>query len=770
VDEDDDNNIDAEQYVKDELLSHVLYNNDKDKHPLIKPFTDAASFLDNVVHTRLKPSPLKLRQENAPLSQLHPATSVASCLPFLSDRPPNWRYLQIDTKAIGFPPLGNELEPLFCSLAIYHVESVSVASESSSVPTPNLQKCGRVTEILHFDVVTDQEVEERCAGSLWPYHNRFRREGMEVIEAERTQGTRCGVFPLPSNLNIANLYAILVVQKVLSDKEDTVVYAKDPLDVEGKGRPVIDLERCREKAERASDRQGRFLMPFAFGVTPLLQVFGTDVPSSPTSRAVQIPLFQFTSSLGERQVIDHIMVMLYPRANHQSVGISGPAPLTNGGTAMLVMRYFGYLGLHAVVNNKSSLSRHRLVDFTGDFQVRRRAEGEPISETGVKDPAKSDRDYLVDPWMPSFVAEPTRWSGRTIVEMRFKAPEESYGSKCERAGEEQELKYSSLYAQELAALPLQVTPSVGRLTPTPSRVGRGRFGFDSDSEPYFHANFCNELLCNPRLVHNCPKGNIVTKVELREVVWDEDLNSYIATFPPGGPHLHNQRRGPSFVNEAFTSCIPSSASVHFLNEFKIKLPLLLSNPSNPGSRLVLLFSVFHVHIKPKKSWAERGAAAFSKQFGVSKPEEHKKTLAPLELLGCGFLPITTNLETCCLIDNGLHDVKLCFDAKTARVPPKEVLYDDCHDELVLTPKPDPVRTSEIRPSLRHSASSVKSDDEDSISPGDDAVGEGSVHSRTNSAASAPFSDATSLASSAIDQMSLQVSFFVSAHLNRSLFC
>jgi len=41
---------------------------------------------------------------------------------------------------------------------------------------------------------------------------------------------------------------------------------------------------------------------------------------------------------------------------------------------MLVMRNFGYLGLHAVVHSRSSLARDRLVDFTGELQIRRRNE------------------------------------------------------------------------------------------------------------------------------------------------------------------------------------------------------------------------------------------------------------------------------------------------------------------------------------------------------------------------------------------------------------
>ena len=106
-------------------------------------------------------------------------------------------------------------------------------------------------------------------------------------------------------------------------------------------------------------------------------------------------------------MIDHIMVMLYPRyvmsttdsfrnsvsftnrhviafvatprADHRASGIAGPAAVTNGGTAMLVMRNFGYLGLHSVVHSRSSLARDRLVDFTGEVQVRRR-ETEEVKE------------------------------------------------------------------------------------------------------------------------------------------------------------------------------------------------------------------------------------------------------------------------------------------------------------------------------------------------------------------------------------------------------
>jgi hypothetical protein len=123
---------------------------------------------------------------------------------------------------------------------------------------------------------------------------------------EQTQGTRCGVFPLPSNFNIVNLYAILVVHKVVSEEADLDPYLKENKAV------GYDAEKLRAKAEKASARRGRFLVPFCFGVAPLIQVVGTDTPNVARSRAVQIPLFHLATGQGDRPIIDHIMVMLNP--------------------------------------------------------------------------------------------------------------------------------------------------------------------------------------------------------------------------------------------------------------------------------------------------------------------------------------------------------------------------------------------------------------------------------------------------------------------------
>lgn len=116
------------------------------------------------------------------------------------------------------------------------------------------------------------------------------------------------MFPIPSNQNVANLYAVLIVRKVVSEEADVEPYYMAP---NGTKSVTTDIEKHRLSAAKNSSQHGSFLMPFAFGVAPLFQVFGTENPLTPSSRAVQIPLFRFTDK--ESQIIDHIMVMLFPK-------------------------------------------------------------------------------------------------------------------------------------------------------------------------------------------------------------------------------------------------------------------------------------------------------------------------------------------------------------------------------------------------------------------------------------------------------------------------
>jgi len=588
-----------------------------------------------LIQTRLKPSPETLYKQNRPLSELHPATSSVQALPFLSDRPPSYRYLQVDTQAVAFPALGGEVEPLFCSLAIYHVETITHSlGDRGMAPTPDLQRCGKVTETLNFDVVNDTIVEKRCFASLSPYTSNKNNQLPHL--------TRCGVFPLPSNLSVYNLYAIITVSKVISEGSDFEPYLR----AKSKGKEEkIDTEILRAKAEKASNNHGKFIMPFAFGVAPLLQVFGADVPHVPSSRAVQIPLFRFFAGNGERQIIDHIMVMLYPRADHRASGIGGPAPVTNGGTAMLVMRNFGYLGLHEVVNSKSSLARDRLVDFTGEMQLLRRDNEESDIELSAASKAPHDSaNTIVPAWQSQYIAEPTKDGGRSNQ------------------------VNSSNYAQELAPVPLLTAP-LGRPNGTSLSVPKSRIrGHSSgeDIEPYFHTNFCNELLCHPRLLHNCQKGNIVVKVEMREIEWNSEYGAFFAHLPTFGPVVHNLRRGPFLVQDAYTSCSARCADPHFLDEFKMKLPLVLGK--NESRSINIFFTVYRLSFSSRKKWGlrllgrKRSSRKIDEITGDIVGESNVVASKDCQLiqLGCGFLPLEKEQS---LLHNGNHDVKISYVAK-----------------------------------------------------------------------------------------------------------
>ena len=659
----------------------------------------------------LSPSPRTLKMQNKSLTELHSATTTARHLPFLSDRAPGMRYLQIDTKAVEFTPTG-EIEPFFCTMAIWHVEtaaevdappgsvSTATASKPSQVPVPDLRRCGRITESFYFDAVSDPEVQERCATSLWARAGRYAEDGIppwdetstpsssspkisikkpsgkgfkdgvpvNVAESERLSGTRCGVFPLPSNFSISNLYAVLIIHKVLAEDSEVEPYLKSSgQEKDARSttpKPVFsEISKWRSKAERSSDRLGRFVMPFAFGVAPLLQVIGAEVPTIPSSRAVQIPLFKIEAGKGERPIIDHIMVMLYPRSELHNK----PAELTKGGSAMLVMRNFGYLGLQSVVNSKSSLARDRLVDFTGDFQLRRRTKKERKRGKEIDD--DSGRTYVASQWQPQFIAEPTSHGGRNVAGEKNKKGGKTTPRKKTKAAN------SPLYSQEVAAIPLSFTPPSGR-------GGSSSASHGKDAEVNFYTTFCNELICQPRLLHNCTKKNIVIKVEVREIKWSEWMNAYIALRPSSGASIHNPRRGRFLVREAYTSCAYQTLNPAFLDDFKIKLPLVLDNDDKTKEgrgKLVLLFSILDINVKGKRRWKDKLLRHNKKNEmpspespdgdGDSENDRRSGSGSYVQNLGCGFMALTVSgaskSDPPCLITNGLHDVKIKYHSKAA---------------------------------------------------------------------------------------------------------
>lgn len=298
------------------------------------------------------------------------------------------------------------------------------------------------------------------------------------------------------------------------------------------------------------------------------------------------------------------------------------------GHALLVMRYFGYLGMHTILKRKSSLARERLVDFTGELQVKcKRDKNTGGEHTKGKCPAMGET-YILPPWRNQYDMEAASNGGRILT-------------RPTAGGQAQEkTALNSFYAQEIAALPLE------RSVPEKSSSGRSKSSQRSKYDcMLLHRSFCNELICQPKMLQKCSKKNIAIKVELRELQWNEQLNAEIAV--PVAPSIHNTRRGSWLVQEAFSSC--AMGTPHFFDEFKIKLPLVLG--ASGHERIGLMFTVYQFKARRK-----RRSIMFSKQ-NDSNESENAYTI---KQLGSGFLPLTLENSPTCLLANGDHDVPIKF--------------------------------------------------------------------------------------------------------------
>lgn len=149
--------------------------------------------------------------------------------------------------------------------------------------------------------------------------------------------------------------------------------------------------------------------------------------------------------------------------------------------------------------------------------------------------------------------------------------------------------------------------------------------------------------------------------------WQPEFNGYFAHMPRTGPSIHNARRGPFLVHDAFTSCSPRGADHHFIDEFKVKLPLdLKPSDGDGGTRtLSLFFTVYNVRLDSKSTWrrAKKYLSTKSSESGDSDDQDAERTR--LDQVACGFLPVSNHA---CMIDNGLHDVRVIY---TARSPPRD---------------------------------------------------------------------------------------------------
>ena len=164
-------------------------NDNKGPDPILVSDTSSRMETSSTTPCWIPPSVDILKSHNLPLSLLHNSFGYCPLIPFVADRPPSWRYLQIDTQSVGFATEHQQhpqIEPLFCTMAIYHVEPVLMANSNTDYDGGSISrggknstswrfsipKSGRVTEALRFDVVGNEEIEldNSFQKSLWPYH------------------------------------------------------------------------------------------------------------------------------------------------------------------------------------------------------------------------------------------------------------------------------------------------------------------------------------------------------------------------------------------------------------------------------------------------------------------------------------------------------------------------------------------------------------------------------------------------------------------------
>ena len=278
---------------------------------------------------------------------------------------------------------------------------------------------------------------------------------------------------------------------------------------------------------------------------------------------------------------------------------------------MLVMRNFGYLGLHSTISSKSKLARDRLVDFTGDVQVRRKRKDEssyvPDDDCG--------RVAVMQKWHDDFIAEPTTNGGRSDVDI----PD------------------PSSYAQEVASITLLPIAQPDPRKPKQLKMRSS-----------FYTTICNELILRPTNLQNCSKRNITVKVEIVRLLFREDVGALVAI--PVRSCIHNSRRGPYLVKEAYTACAYHKTDPYFLDEMKIKLPLTKLKSREHGI-LVALFTAYHVSVKGKKKWTLKASAGT-----MDDPS------STLEQIGCGYLSLSVGEEKTYLIADEVHSLHMKYKA------------------------------------------------------------------------------------------------------------
>lgn len=123
-------------------------------------------------------------------------------------------------------------------------------------------------------------------------------------------------------------------------------------------------------------------------------------------------------------------------------------------------------------------------------------------------------------------------------------------------------------------------------------------------------------------------------------------------------NVYNNLKGPVFCTEAFTSVNYHNKNPVLNEEIKIRLPDVVTD------RHYLVFTVMHVHVKPKEKTQRRGLT-FGNRAAPAAPGE-----ASAQVIGFGVLPILHSSHT--LLPDIVHTVPILAD--------EEAMHDLDEDE------------------------------------------------------------------------------------------
>jgi hypothetical protein len=215
-------------------------------------------------------------------------------MPILSDRNPFTQYVQIDIKDIAFPKVG-EIEPFFGSLSLWNID---VNGSDGMIYS-------KITESYQFDFVSDDNLGKMWSSILCPISTEDIRGTVRneiMLESYHRKNSRA-LFPVPLQLELSNIYVMLLVRTAWSNDEEIRNLYKT-------GEPA-EKSIFRSKSERLKTEKnhllrekayknvakGRFFQSsFAFGVVPLRDVLKADNVGSPNGAALEMPLYYLDDS------------------------------------------------------------------------------------------------------------------------------------------------------------------------------------------------------------------------------------------------------------------------------------------------------------------------------------------------------------------------------------------------------------------------------------------------------------------------------------------